>query len=131
VHEALGVQPSTSKMEVVCACLRVASAAPAASFKSRLPYMWFSLADENQVSECACQAVKVRGSHGFIKAIVFERFFSRDNLKYGRKSRKSSTRKFNNFNCDGIFSMAIWFTPWRTRRMEPTRGRLPKSSNIK
>jgi hypothetical protein len=63
--------------------------------------------------------LEMRGSHGFIKAIVFERFFSRDNLKYGRKSRNGSTRKFNNFNCDGIFSMAVWFTPRRARRMEP------------
>jgi hypothetical protein len=30
-HEAAIVQPYTPKMEVVCACLRVASAAPAAS----------------------------------------------------------------------------------------------------
>jgi hypothetical protein len=33
-HEAAIVQPQTSKREDLCACLRVASAAPAASFKS-------------------------------------------------------------------------------------------------
>src|SRR5262245_44607019 len=62
--------------------------------------------------------VEMRGRHGLTKAIVFERFFSRDNLKYGHKSWNGSTRKFNNFDCDGIFRMTIWFTPRRTRRME-------------
>jgi hypothetical protein len=73
----------------------------------------------------------MRGSHGFIKAIVFERFFSKDNLNYGRKSRNGSTRKFNNFNCDEIFSIAIWFTPGVLDGWNRTRGRVPKSSNIK
>ena len=61
----------------------------------------------------------MRGSYGFIKAIVLERFFSRDKLKYGRQSLNDSTRKFNNFNCDGIFSYGNMVTPRRTRRMDP------------
>src|ERR1041385_4407579 len=60
----------------------------------------------------------MRKCEGLTKAIVFERFLSRDNLKYGRKSWNGSTRKFNNFDCDGIFSITISFTPRLTRRME-------------